>query len=263
MKYHYVYKITNKNSGMMYIGSRSSVVEPSKDIGIEYFSSSVDKEFKSDQRNNPSDYAYEVIETFNCRGDASNFEIKLHNEFNVSKNPLFYNRAKATTTGFCVHGLKHSDETRKKISDARKGKTRSDETRKKISNSKKGKTHSDETRQKMSDTQHGKTVSDETRKKMSDAANGKTRSTETRKKMSDAKKNMSIETRKKMSDAQKNRSDETRKKMSDVRKGIPQKTGQCPYCLKVCSLGNLSRWHLDNCKLNPISLQQPMLAVDN
>ena len=60
-------------------------------------------------------------------------------------------------------GKHHSEETRKKISESKKGennywfgKHHSEETRKKISEAHKGKNHSDETRKKMSEAHKGK-----------------------------------------------------------------------------------------------------------
>ena len=37
--FHYVYQITNKINGKMYIGSRTSNIEPVNDLGKKYFSS--------------------------------------------------------------------------------------------------------------------------------------------------------------------------------------------------------------------------------
>ena len=75
----------------------------------------------------------------------------------------------------------HSEETKQKMSEARKGekntfygKTHTDDTRKKMSEAKKGKHHTDETRIKMSEAHKGRTFSDETRKKMSESRKGKT-----------------------------------------------------------------------------------------
>ena len=45
----------------------------------------------------------------------------------------------------------HTEETRKKISEANKGKTRSEETKKKISETKMGYNHTEETKKKMSE----------------------------------------------------------------------------------------------------------------
>ena len=88
-------------------------------------------------------------------------------------------------------GKHHSEETKKKMSEAhkgltspRKGVTLSEETKKKMSEAKKceknpfyGKTHSEETRKKISEAKKGRTsnrkgvtLSEETRKKISEAA---------------------------------------------------------------------------------------------
>jgi len=50
----------------------------------------------------------------------------------------------------------HTDETKKKISDARKGRTFTEETRKKISDGLKGRTLTDETKKRISDAKKGK-----------------------------------------------------------------------------------------------------------
>ena len=58
MKFHYVYRITNVEKNKYYYGSRSSNILPSEDIGIKYFSSSSDKIFVQDQKENPQNYMY-------------------------------------------------------------------------------------------------------------------------------------------------------------------------------------------------------------
>lgn len=68
-----------------------------------------------------------------------------------------------------------TEETKKKMSEAAKGRTHSEETKRKISLSKKGKPHphSEETKRKMSEAKKGKKphpFSDETRKRMSESA---------------------------------------------------------------------------------------------
>ena len=72
-----------------------------------------------------------------------------------------------------MYGKKHSEETKKKISEAKKGKKLSEEHRKKISESQKGHTSTDETKKKISATLKGHTVSEETRKKISESKKGK------------------------------------------------------------------------------------------
>ena len=142
-----------------------------------------------------------------------------------------------------LHQLgKHlSEDTRRKLSEANKGK----------SSGMKGKHHTEDTRRKLSETKKGKHLSEETRKKMSESHKGKPawmkgkhHSEESCKKMSEAKKgennprfgkpawnngkHHSAESLKKMSEALKgekcyifgkHHSDETRKKMSESHKG--------------------------------------------
>ena len=97
-------------------------------------------------------------------------------------------------------GKKLSDETKRKLSEAKK--QMSEETKRKISEARKGKHHSKETKRKMSESMkgekhplYGKHHTEESKKKMSEANKGKNhplygkhRSAETNKKISDAKK---------------------------------------------------------------------------
>ena len=79
-------------------------------------------------------------------------------------------------------GMHHSDETRKKISESQKGKKgshHSKDTRKKISESMKGKKLSEEHRRKLSEAHKGKMtwnkgkhLSDDTRRKISESLKG-------------------------------------------------------------------------------------------
>lgn len=69
---------------------------------------------------------------------------------------------------------KHSEETKRKMSESRKGKHRSEETKKKMSEAHKGLKLSEETKKKMSEAKKGKTFSEEHRKKLSEANKGNT-----------------------------------------------------------------------------------------
>ncbi len=97
---HYVYLITNITIWKGYIGTRSCLIDPINDIGIKYFSSSTDKDFINDQKENPNNYKYEVLRTFETRELALIKEIELHKEFDVAKSNLFYNLSRQTSTGF-------------------------------------------------------------------------------------------------------------------------------------------------------------------
>ena len=75
-----------------------------------------------------------------------------------------------------------------KISESHKRENLSVETRKKLSESRKGKKHSEKTRKKLSESHKRENLSVETRKKLSEARKGKKTSEETRKKLSEASK---------------------------------------------------------------------------
>ena len=128
--YHYVYRITNLVEKKHYYGKRSSKCDPKQDLGKIYFSSSTDKEFKVDQKLNPQNYRYKILQTFSSGSLAIARESKLHYKFNVGSNPKFYNRAKQTPKGFDSTGVPkvnligkpRSLQTRQNISAGLKGK---------------------------------------------------------------------------------------------------------------------------------------------
>ena len=144
--YHYVYRITNIVKCKHYYGKRSCKITPKEDLGVNYFSSSRDKEFINDQKLNPQNYKYKIVSIHTDAISAINKEIKLHNKFDVSNHTCFYNKAKQTISKFDRTGQKHSEETRKNMSNARSG----------VNNHNYGKTHSEETKRKMSFAQSGK-----------------------------------------------------------------------------------------------------------
>jgi hypothetical protein len=123
-----------------------------------------------------------------------------------------------TNGGEGVSGLSHSEKTRRKMSEAQKGKTLSEETKRKMSEA-------------------NKNPPEETRRKMSEAKKGRILSGETKRKMSEAKKNMSNETRKKISERNKNPSEETRRKKSD---------SQLKYNYKIYSIEESKIYETNN-----------------
>ena len=78
-----------------------------------------------------------------------------------------------TNGGEGASGIKCSEQSRKKMSEAKRGKTLPEETKRKMSESHKGGTASEESRKKMSESRKGKTLPEETRKKMSLSKKGK------------------------------------------------------------------------------------------
>jgi len=62
MEDHYVYRITNTKLNRHYYGVRTSRIKPKLDLGIKYFSSSTDKHFIKDQKENPANYKYKIVQ---------------------------------------------------------------------------------------------------------------------------------------------------------------------------------------------------------
>jgi very-short-patch-repair endonuclease len=134
------------------------------------------------------------------------------------------------------------------ISCALKGKHPSEETRRKLSEANKGKNHpffgkhhTEEAKRKISEGHKGQipwnkertgVFSEETRRKIGDAQKGKHHSEERKKKISDAHKGLhpSKEARQNMSEAQKDReiTEETRRKLSESLKGNKNSFGKHP-----------------------------------
>jgi len=165
-----------------------------------------------------------------------------------------------------------SEETKKKIGEASKGRHHTEESKEKMSEIAKGnkkwlgKHHSEESRQKISITHTGMHPSEESRKKMSESHKGqvgfykgKHLSSETRKKISESLKGRvagmkgkchSIETRKKLSEAHKGKcpSKETRRKMSEARKGEKSwkwKGGLSPLTEQIRKCFEYRQWRSD------------------
>lgn len=141
-----------------------------------------------------------------------------------------------------LEAMRHP-EVRQKLSEASTGKRHTDETRRKMSESRKGaqnpmygKPRSDDTKRKISEAKKGKTLTSEHRRKLSEARKGekhpmygKKHSEEAKRKMSEAHKR--LEVRQKHSEAMKGEnnpmygkspSESTRRKMSEARKGKPR-----------------------------------------
>lgn len=103
--------------------------------------------------------------------------------------------------GLHSNGREISDETRRKLSEAHRGKILSEETKRKLSESMKGntiwfdRTHSKETRKRMSESKKGeknpmfgKSHSEESRRKLSESHKAENLSKDTRRKLSEAVK---------------------------------------------------------------------------
>ena len=169
--YHYTYKITITHiiatePRKFYYGSRSCKCLPEDDIS---YKSSCKDLLTFVKENKDILYSKEILAYFTDRESAILHEISLHSEYDVAKNPEFFNKAKQTSTGFCTagriapnKGIPHSELTKVKMHKSHIGIPKSEEFKQKLSKNKKGKPngrlgkkHSDETKLKMSKNKKG------------------------------------------------------------------------------------------------------------
>lgn len=118
--------------------------------------------------------------------EACNIEINLIKKYKTQEDAFGYNTQPGGQLGNT--GVIFSEESRKKMSKAHKGKKLTDEHKKKISDACKGHkpcVHSEETKRKLSQINTGKTLSDDTKRKISKTLTGIKRSPETLKKRKD------------------------------------------------------------------------------
>lgn len=112
-KQHYVYLLQNRVNGMCYIGVRSCTGTVWDD---SYMGSS--RHMTQEDKNNCNKI---VLARFGSREEAVAYEIEMHEKFDVVKSPLFYNKAKQTSTGFDTTGRVMSEEEKEKRSKALMG----------------------------------------------------------------------------------------------------------------------------------------------
>ena len=180
----YIYKVTNFETDQYYIGSQCS----GKIVGVNYFTSSTNKKFKEDFKTYREEkYEITIIKEFDDPKECVRAENYIIRNYIQKRDDLCLNMfcCCGKEKIFSTVGIHHSEETRKKISETKKG----------IPSPLKGIHHSEETGKKISEAKKGvpsplKGIhrSEETRKKISEAKKGIHRSEETRKKISEAHK---------------------------------------------------------------------------
>lgn len=171
---YYVYVHTSP-SGKKYVGQTG--VEPEKrwrNNGKGYLSKKNEKYVqpifaRAILKYGWDNFEHEVIASNLTKEEADNFEKLLIEKLNTTNSKYGYNIREGGSRG----GL--SEEAKRKISEAHKGKIFSEETRKKLSEAHKGeksylygKHPSEETRRKIGDANKRRIVSEETKKKLSE-----------------------------------------------------------------------------------------------
>jgi hypothetical protein len=178
--------------------------------------------YKQEVINNPHLFKTIIITKHNTREEAFEKELFFQKKLSVVKSSMYFNESLAVANGYFgralqgkenpIYGKNHSEETRRKMSENRKGKykgiPKSEEHKKKIALANTGKTHTEETKKKLSLIHTGMVASDETKKKLSEMRKGenhplygKKHSEETKKKISEKNSKPSEEKKKKMSKA--------------------------------------------------------------
>jgi len=209
---HYVYLIEKKpaleTEQKYYIGVRSCEGLIADD---NYMGSS---KYLTEEVNKLGKQAFNkiILKRFDNREDALNYEIKMHKEFNVASNFIFFNKANQKTTGFSCgpgelnpfYGRKHTEEYKQRLSALLKTK----DCRSKTPNF--GLVHTEETKLKMSlkRKEYYKTNSNP---------------------MLGVKRTPEMQINSSLS-------------------ALNQQKHACVYCDVVTIAGNIKRWHNDNCK---------------
>ena len=207
---HYIYILIDQYN-KKYGGVRTCEGTPEKD---EYMGSS-SLVNKAIENGNP--FTKHIIKTFDTRDEANEYEEAWLTRMNAGYNDEWYNQTNGSKN-FCSYGNTFSEEHKRKISEANKGRTGPNK-------GKKGKKHTEEAKRKMSEAKKGikrRPFSEEHKRKMSEARKGRTPwnkgktgvySEETIRKQSEAKKG------KKNPMSGKKHTEEHKRKISETLKG--------------------------------------------
>lgn len=245
----FVYKWTQISTGMWYIGSRTAKGSHPYD---GYICSS--KFVKPLIKANPNDWERTILYIDEPQ-KVREKETFILQELNAKQDPLSYNRHNNDNKFFPLY--EYTDEIKRKISDAHKGKpswnkgkSMSEETKQKLSEAKKGKTPWNKGKTGVQiPWNKGKVVSEKTRLKISESKKGRSNgplSQEHCRKISDARKGITFseEHRRKLS----NRvfTDEWRKKISEAHKGKKRPPRSEEHCQKISeALKNKNRKNIN------------------
>ena len=176
--FNYIYKITNKINGKIYIGKHSTDNLNDGYMGSGVVLRQVIKKYGVEN------FTKEILEFCDKEVELNDLEKHYIDKYKSTDKSIGYNLTPGGDgcPGFFNKGRKHTEEEKKKIGESVKGdkngffgKHHSEETKKKISESKKGIKLSDETKKKLCGRTpwcKGKHLTEETRKKLSESRKG-------------------------------------------------------------------------------------------
>lgn len=242
----YTYLVTHKASNKRYYGCSYGKNCHPDNLGKTYLTSSkiINNIIKTE---GIDAFIWEVRLLRNTPNEVRLLEAKFLSRINAAESDDWFNRSNGSKNFLCIG---HSDETRKKMVASHTGMRHSEETKRKISEGNKGKIMppiSDETRRKQSISRTGLHRTEDTRKRISESKMGK----------NNPRFGVPItdETRKRLSDAQtgqnngffgKSHSEDTRREISLKMLSAPRMT--CKFCGIVVSKSMHDRWHGEKCK---------------
>lgn len=180
MQYHYIYKTTlllGSLAGKYYIGKRSTDsrrnVLPEEDVDYAGSGNVVRRYFKKYGKIPGVTHIKEIIEVNSDKRTNGEREREIIGNL-YETDPMCLNEIRGGWGGgWYTPGHTVSEETRKKLSEKKKGRHLSEEHKQKISLSNKGKKMTEETKKRMSEAQKGHTVSEKTRNIFSEMNKGR------------------------------------------------------------------------------------------
>lgn len=184
--YGYIYETTCLLNNVKYIGKKKSDIF----LGNKYLGSGIALN-NAIKRYGKQNFSVKLLKICNSLQELNYFE-KLYIK-NYKNKFILYNISEGgdggkTTKQGAHFNHKHSEETKKKISEKLKGRHLLDETKRKLSEHAKHRTHSEETKQKISakmkQVRLGIKPSEETKRKISNTLKGRKHSEETKRKIS-------------------------------------------------------------------------------
>lgn len=248
-----VYVHINKINGKMYVGQTIYGNDPNKRWlnGLGYKPCTLF--WRAIEKYGWDNFEHEIIASNLTLEEANHFEELLIKKLNTMNSKYGYNLRSGGENNYL------SEETKKKIGEANKGRVVTEEQRRKSSEIHRGKHLSEEHKKKISDSlkgennpNYGKSMSDEQKNKISESRTGKyagenhymygkhfTEEVKEKLRQSHLGKKLSDSCRKKISEANKNPSEETRRKMSESRKG--EKNFKAKRVIQLDKQGNFIR----------------------
>ncbi len=176
----YTYIVRIIPTGQFYYGYRGRKGCHPDELGREYFSSSK-LLLEMVSRYGPESFVWQVRRTFAAASEARAWERRFLQKVNARHNPAFLNQSNGGA-GFSLE--RHTEESRAKISRARKGMVFSAEHKCNIGNAARGRITKDETKAKLSAAMSGRKLSDTTREKIRAKALGRSHTDITKAKIS-------------------------------------------------------------------------------